>query len=363
MIHSNPNTLQERQSARHGILGRRIFVILGILALCSLIFVWSADATRQSAMEERIWSLVTDLDSERLTVARHRAQRELEEAGKAAIRPLLVALHSPSLILRANAAEMLGYIGSPHAAEGLIHALDDTNANVRSRAASALGALNDTRAVNPLERAAASDPSVRVRDAATNALASLQGYWARTAGKQAEYVGALAVAPGYSDLVYLAELNELSASRDGGVTWIALSSTLPSHVSAMAVDPSQQNVIYAGADSLGLYKSIDGGDSWHAVNDGLGMAAGVRLRITALAIDPENPNRIFAARGVWIGTSHVELIPLGLMESRDSGITWYAVDVPALDQAIGRLVVTNGKLYAAAGERVISVELAAEDEL
>jgi photosystem II stability/assembly factor-like uncharacterized protein len=217
--------------------------------------------------------------------------------------------------------------------------------------------------VNPLVRAAASDPNVHVRNAATDGLALLQGYWARNAGKQAGYVGALAVAPGNSDLVYLADLNELSVSGDGGITWTRLSNPLPSHVSALAVDPSQRNVIYAGADSMGLYKSVDGGDTWYAVNDGLGMAAGVRLRITALAIDPENPDRIFAARGVWIGTSHVELIPLGLMESRDSGVTWYAVEIPELEQAIGRLVVTNDKLYATAGERLISVELAAEDEL
>ncbi len=51
------------------------------------------------------------------------------------------------------------------------------------------------------------------------------------------------------------------------------------------------------------------------------------------------------------------------MESRDSGATWYAVDVPELDQAIGHLVVTNDMLYAAAGERLISVDLTVEDDL
>ncbi len=311
MKHFNPNTVQERQSARHGILGRRILVILGVLALAWLISVWSAETTRRSAMEVGVSPLVTGIDS-----------------------------------------------------EGLIQALEnDTSADVRSRAATALGELNKAHAVIPLEHAVASDPSMRVRDAATDALALLQGYWARNAGKQSEYVGGLAVAPGNSDLVYLAALNELVVSRDGGVTWTALGNPLPSHVSAIAVDPSQRNVIYAGADSLGLYKSVDEGETWHAVNDGLGMAAGVRLRITALAIDPENSDRIYAARGVWIGTSRVELIPLGLMESRDSGATWYGVEVPALDQAIERLVVINDKLYATAGEQLFAVELTVEDEL
>lgn len=311
MIHFNSSKLQEHQSATRDIFVTRILVILGVLAFAWLISILGAETSRRSAMEVGVSPLVTGLDS-----------------------------------------------------EGLIQALEnDTSADVRSRAAMALGELNKAGAVNPLERAAASDPSVRVRHAASEALALLQESWGMTAGKQAEYVGALAVAPGNSDLMYLAALNELAVSRDGGVTWTPMSNPLPSHVSALAVDPSEFNVIYAGADSLGLYKSIDGGNTWHAINEGLGLAAGVRLRITALAIDPENPDRIFAARGVWIGTSRVELVPLGLMESRDSGVTWFAIDVPDLGQAIGHLAVTNDKLYAAAGERIILVDLSAEDEL
>lgn len=311
MIHFNPNTLQEHQSARHSLVVTRILVILGVLALASLISVSIQDTIRQSAMQMGVGEVITGLES-----------------------------------------------------EGLLRALEaDPSADVRSHAAAALGGLHDARAVNPLERAAASDPSARVRHAAADALAELQGYWAGTAGKRAEYVGALAVAPGSPDLVYLAELNELATSRDGGVTWTTLSNSLPSHVSALAVDPLEPDVIYAGADSLGLFKTVDGGVTWHAVNDGLGLAPGVRLRITALAIDPENPDRIFAARGVWLGTSRVELIPLGLMESRDSGLTWYAVEVPELDQAIGHLAVTNDKLYATAGEQLITVDLFGEDAL
>lgn len=311
MIHFNPNTLQEHQTARHRTLGARILLILGVLALAWLISAWSQDTLHRSATQMGVGEVMTGLGS-----------------------------------------------------EGLIRALEvDPSADVRSYAAAALGGLNDARAVNPLERAAASDPSVRVRHAAADALTSLQGYWARMAGKQVEYVGALAVAPGSSDLMYLAELNRLAVSRDGGVTWTTLSNSLPSHVSALAIDPSQPDVIYAGADSLGLFKSMDGGDTWHAINDGLGLAAGVRLRITALAIDPGNSDRIFAARGVWLGTSRVELVPLGLMESRDSGLTWYAVEVPELDQAIGHLIVTNDKLYATAGEQLISVDLFGEDAL
>ncbi len=299
-----PSNPQKRQSSLRETFIRTVLILIGLIALTWLSAQWSVDATRQRAINARVEQSVTDLEFEALMQA-------LEQ---------------------------------------------DPSGNIRSRAAKALGELNDTRAVNALERAAASDSSVQVQDTASKALALLREHWARTANKHPEYVGALAVAPGYADIVYLAELNELAVSRDGGDTWTTLSNPLPDQVSALAIDPSRRNVIYAGVDSLGLYKSSDGGETWQAVNNGLGLAAGVPLRITALAIDPDNPDQIYAARAVWIGTSRVVLIPLGLMGSRDGGVTWYAVDAPEFDQAIRHLVVTDGKLHATAGQQLISVD-------
>jgi hypothetical protein len=315
-------------------------------------------------VEGHTWSLVSQLESELLAARAVRVEKELEAAGNAAVRHLLVLLRSPNPAMRANAAEMLGVIGSSRATSDLVKTLDeDKVVEVRRAAAFALGELKDSHAVNALERAAAADRSHIVRVTAGEALANLAGHWAGAAGKTGESVPVLAVAPGHPNWVYVAALNQLSVSRDGGATWTSVEAPLPSHVSAMAINPTDPHVIYAGVDSSGIYKSTDAGATWFAVNTGLGLAPGVRLRVTALAIHPENAEHLFAARGVWIGTSRVELVPLSLMESRDSGGTWFAIDVPEFDQAIGHLVVTNNKLYAAAGERIISVDLPFEDEL
>jgi hypothetical protein len=301
MRRSIRNKFQDPRFSLRNTLWTTVLVLIGLVALAWLSTEWSANAARRSATEGRGREVVTELD-----------------------------------------------------ANGLIRELEDPSADVRSLAAKGLGLSNDARAVNALERAAASDQSASVRDTARKALALLKEYWATSAAKRPEHVGALAVAPDDADLVYLAELDQFSVSRDGGSTWTALGNPLPNQVSAIAIDPSQQNVMYAGVDSRGLYKSTDGGETWHTVNDGWGLAAGVPLRITALAIDPDNPERIFAARAVWIGTSRVVLIPLGVMESHDGGVTWNSVALPEIEQPVGHLIVRDGKLYATAGEQLIS---------
>src|ERR1700738_3507840 len=66
------------------------------------------------------------------------------------------------------------------------------------------------------------------------------------------------------------------------------------------------DVFYAGAAD-GLFRSIDGGGTWRAAADGL--PAGVY--ISALAVAPSNPNVVYV--GVWDS---------GLYVSRNAGSTW-----------------------------------------
>jgi hypothetical protein len=37
----------------------------------------------------------------------------------------------------------------------------------------------------------------------------------------------------------------------------------------MAMDPTYPNILYAAFIGAGVYKSIDGGDNWQAINTGL----------------------------------------------------------------------------------------------
>src|SRR6266480_4782497 len=87
---------------------------------------------------------------------------------------------------------------------------------------------------------------------------------------------------------------------DGGQNWIPLFDKQPiSSIGAVAVAPSDHNVIYAGTGEAairgdttygtGVFKSIDGGKSWE--NVGLKDTR----QIGALIVDPRNENVVLVA--------------------------------------------------------------------
>lgn len=200
------------------------------------------------------------------------------------------------------------------------------------------------------------DPDSQVRREAKYSLTAEQARLAVAAGKNDTQISAFALAPSAPEVVYLAEMNQQAISRDGGKTWNAQTGKTSSRIVALAVSPTNSNVVYAGTESLGLYKSTDGGTTWVAMNQGLGQQPGERLSVTALAIDPQNPERVYAALGTWVGTSHASLLPRGIIQSLDQGQTWRLVDL-GRNQVISRLVIVYHKLYALAGGRLVVLRL------
>ncbi len=118
---------------------------------------------------------------------------------------------------------------------------------------------------------------------------------------------ALAADPQRSEVVYAASYGGVFKSTDGGATWQRKSRGLKSSsIYALAVAPSNRNVIYAGGD--GLFVSRDGGETWQ------GPLSATAEFILALAVDPRD------ARRVWAGTdNHVAW-------SRNGGTTWSRAD-------------------------------------
>ncbi len=84
-------------------------------------------------------------------------------------------------------------------------------------------------------------------------------------------------------------------------------------VRAIAVNPKDPDVIYAGLANAGVYKSIDGGLSWQPSHRGLDST-----EIYSLVIDPTNPNRLYA------GTN------AGTYQTTDGGLLWKKVGPQAL---------------------------------
>ncbi len=61
-------------------------------------------------------------------------------------------------------------------------------------------------------------------------------------------------------------------------------------ITTIVVDPKDSEVIYIGTENAGIYKTIDGGNSWHPIHNGLGNA-----RIVSLLIDPQDPEVLYAS--------------------------------------------------------------------
>jgi uncharacterized repeat protein (TIGR01451 family) len=120
----------------------------------------------------------------------------------------------------------------------------------------------------------------------------------------------LAAAAGAPGVVYAATGLGVYKSTDGGVSWQltgqARTSTAPALARAVAVDPSNPNVIYVGTDGgPGIYKSADGGTVYEEKGSGLQVNF-----VRSLAVNPSTPSIVYA------GTI------FGIYKSTNGGDTW-----------------------------------------
>jgi photosystem II stability/assembly factor-like uncharacterized protein len=111
---------------------------------------------------------------------------------------------------------------------------------------------------------------------------------------------------------------------DGGGTpglWVSAGAGLPAEqVQALAVDPSDPLTAYVGflsatasfGSGSGIYKTVDGGMSWSAINSGLVVPSSTlgTPAIYALSIDRQHPQTVYAG-GFY-----------GLWRSTDGGASW-----------------------------------------
>jgi photosystem II stability/assembly factor-like uncharacterized protein len=116
-------------------------------------------------------------------------------------------------------------------------------------------------------------------------------------------------------------------TTDAGRTWVPIFDDQPTgSVGALAIAPSDPNVIYAGcgeglqrpdlATGDGMYKSTDGGKTWTH----LGLRDG--QQIPAIAVDPGDPNRLFVA---VLGHPYGPNEERGIFRSTDGGRTFAKV--------------------------------------
>lgn len=118
------------------------------------------------------------------------------------------------------------------------------------------------------------------------------------------------------------------ASLMGG--WVNVSppgskyTTTYSGIDAIAVRPDNPAIVYAGADSVGMFRSTDCGATWTLVNTGQNAAALSSGRPWTLVIDPVTPDVMYTVEGY--GTS-------GLWKSTNAGMDWTNVLTPEIANA------------------------------
>src|SRR6266487_2987949 len=98
--------------------------------------------------------------------------------------------------------------------------------------------------------------------------------------------------------------NGIFKSVDGGLTWSAVNRGLPSPIDVSSILVDNHSNIYLGSRDNGIFKSTDGGMSWRA------KPTGVTGFVITLAIDPRDSAIVYA------GTNR------GVLKSVDGGNNW-----------------------------------------
>jgi photosystem II stability/assembly factor-like uncharacterized protein len=159
-------------------------------------------------------------------------------------------------------------------------------------------------------------------------------------------IGAITIDPNNKDVIWVGTgetwtRNSVSLgdgvykSTDGGETWTNMGLRESERINRILVDPRNSNIVFvcvpgklwSDSPDRGLYKSVNGGQSWSLVLKGGNLSTGC----SGLTMDPRNPSKMFAGlwdfrRKGWTFRSGGEGPDApsggGLYESLDGGRTW-----------------------------------------
>ena len=163
--------------------------------------------------------------------------------------------------------------------------------------------------------------------------------WVHLGLEDTRHIARVRVHPQNPDLVYVAALghafgpNEqrgVFRSRDGGKNWErVLYRDDKSGAIDLSIDATNPRILYAalwetlrtpwsltsGGEGSGIFKSVDGGDTWQELTGNPGLPKGLKGRI-GVAASPAKAGRVWAT---------VEADDAGLYRSDDVGATWELV--------------------------------------
>lgn len=159
--------------------------------------------------------------------------------------------------------------------------------------------------------------------------------WTERMGGMAEvnFVVSLAVDPQHPHILYAGTSGGMYRSKNATDSWVKINSGLVPEDAKMAsmalgvnkvvIQPQNTNTIYA-ATTRGLFKSINGGNSWNKLGESL-----FEGYVSTLALDPDSPNTLYA------GTSK------GMFKSLDAGKTWTSINIGLESQNIRTIQIDD----------------------
>jgi photosystem II stability/assembly factor-like uncharacterized protein len=155
-------------------------------------------------------------------------------------------------------------------------------------------------------------------------------------------IGAIAVAASDPNIIYvssgeglhrpdLSVGNGIYKSTDAGKTWSHLGLIDGQQIPALAVDPHDPNRVFAAvlghpygpSEERGIYRSTDGGQNWQRV-----ISKDENTGGSDVEIDPANPDVVYASmwevrEGPWEDGNEFNGAGGGLFKSTDGGSTWH----------------------------------------
>ena len=149
--------------------------------------------------------------------------------------------------------------------------------------------------------------------------------WGVTSGR----VSAIAVSPTNANLILAGSpTGGIWRSTDGGANFTAVADNLADvSIGSIAFAPSNPTIVYAGAGDnnnhpyfgQGVLKSTDSGATWTKISGATLTGPGI---IRQVAVDPADPTLVYAVQFIRKDTTTNGNIASGFWRSTDGGVTW-----------------------------------------
>ncbi len=256
----------------------------------------------------------------------------LKDASPSVVPALMTALNDADRGVRTGAAQVLGMRREHQAIAALNEATRDPDAGVRREAVTSLGVLDARQVLPRLEQLQVNEPNADVRQAASAAKQAFSQKIAQEIGVPISELRDISVTAGDVPQIYAATTSNLYARH--GTAW-TLVSRLPDAPLAITTG-SDPALIYLATVGSGLYRSLDGGETWEHVQ--FGLETPTQLTVTAVVVDPQGSRQVYialAAQGAKPGVKD----PMGIVASKDSGATWWALENSPTGLITTRLVI------------------------